>query len=153
MTWMPRVVAMLVGAAGLMLEVLWIRVAGFAMQGLPGMFAVILAMYLLGVAVGARLGRRLCHGQADAIRRRGAWVLLLSGVVDLAALALFAWQVRTVPPMLLLMPLVLLTAVPKSALFPVAHTWAAMTRCAGRARRSRRSTSSMCWAARWGRCW
>lgn len=117
----PAVVALLVGAAGLMLEVLWIRVAGFAMQGLPGMFAVILAMYLLGVALGARLGRRLCHGQADAIRRRGAWVLLLSGVVDLAALALFARQVGTVPPMLLLMPLVLLTAVPKSALFPVVH--------------------------------
>lgn len=121
MTWLPRLVALLVGAAGLMLEVLWIRVAGFAMQGLPGMFATILAVYLLGVALGARWGRRLCAGEPAVIRVRGAQVLLVSAVADLAALWLFAHGVSAIPPMLLLMPLVLVTAAFKSALFPVVH--------------------------------
>lgn len=121
MTWLPRGVALLVGAAGLMLEVLWIRVAGFASQGLPAMFATVLAIYLLGVALGAQLGRRLCHGNTLQIRNRGALILLLSAMTDVCALLLFARLVDVLPLILVLLPLVLLTSALKSALFPVVH--------------------------------
>ncbi|RDY63087.1 hypothetical protein BRN20_13480, partial [Xanthomonas oryzae pv. oryzae] len=72
--WMPRGVAFLVGAASLVQEVLWVRLAGFATGGLPETFATILALYLLGIAVGAQLGRRLCVGRVLDIRRRASLV-------------------------------------------------------------------------------
>ncbi|QGJ68063.1 hypothetical protein FDU21_21965 [Xanthomonas oryzae pv. oryzae] len=84
-------VAFLVGAASLVQEVLWVRLAGFATGGLPETFATILALYLLGIAVGAQLGRRLCVGRVLDIRRRASLVLLLSALVDIAAPFLFSW--------------------------------------------------------------
>lgn len=119
--WMPRGVAFLVGAASLVQEVLWVRLAGFATGGLPETFATILALYLLGIAVGAQLGRRLCVGRVLDIRRRASRVLLLSALVDIAAPFLFSWGIGFLPVTVAMLPLVIATAALKSALFPVVH--------------------------------
>ncbi|UUF80104.1 hypothetical protein NO935_06975 [Xanthomonas oryzae pv. oryzae] len=119
--WMPRGVAFLVGAASLVQEVLWVRLAGFATGGLPETFATILTLYLLGIAVGAQLGRRLCVGRVLDIRRRASLVLLLSALVDIAAPFLFSWGIGFLPVTVAMLPLVIATAALKSALFPVVH--------------------------------
>ena len=64
--WLARAVAFSSGCASLVIEILWMRIVGFAESGRAEVFAMVLGTYLLGIAVGAYLGRGLC-------RRRGDW--------------------------------------------------------------------------------
>jgi spermidine synthase len=121
MKWMPCGIAFLVGAASLVQEVLWVRLAGFATGGVPATFAMILALYLLGIAAGAQIGRRLCAAEIGVIRRRASAVLLLSALIDIAAPFLFAWLIGFLPVTVAMLPLVIVTAALKSVLFPVVH--------------------------------
>ncbi|WP_218569470.1 hypothetical protein [Pseudomonas sp. Hp2] len=121
MKWMPRGVAFLVGAASLVQEVLWMRLAGLASGGLPEVFGIVLALYLFGMAIGAQLGRRLCRNEVGAIRYCGAMILFLSALFDVLAPFLFAWSISFLPVMLAVAPLVILTAALKSVMFPIVH--------------------------------
>lgn len=121
MKWMPRGLAFLVGAASLIQEILWIRLASFATGGLPEVFGIVLGLYLIGVAAGAYFGRRLCVADLGAVRRSAVIVLCVSVVFDLAVPFVFVRAIGVMPVVLALMPLVFVGAALKSVLFPVAH--------------------------------
>ncbi len=121
MKWMPRGLAFLVGAASLIQEILWIRLASFATGGLPEVFGIVLGLYLIGVAAGAYFGRRLCVADFRAVKRSAVIVLCVSVVFDLAVSFVFVRAVSVMPVVLALMPLVFVGAALKSVLFPVAH--------------------------------
>ncbi|MBI5272182.1 MAG: hypothetical protein HY856_21215 [Burkholderiales bacterium] len=103
-------------------EILWIRWIGFLQHGVPHAFSAVLCLYLLGIALGASAGRRLCQGAHVSLERAAA-VLLAAAAVD--------WLVPTVmvhvdnhPPAAALgVSALVLTASAalKAALFPVAH--------------------------------
>lgn len=121
MKWLPRFAAFWIGCTSLVQEVLWVRLLGFAESGLPESFAIVLTLYLLGIALGAALGRRICVSSADLVVSKGGRILLLSGIVDILAPSLFALLVQFTDPKLLAVPLIVMTAALKSALFPVVH--------------------------------
>ena len=52
--------AFFIGFLSLSQEILWVRVVTFAHQGVPHSFALVLAVFLFGVASGATAGKRLC---------------------------------------------------------------------------------------------
>ena len=56
----PWWLSLAIGFLSLSEEILWVRVAGFAFQTLPFAFAFVLACYLVGIALGAAYGKRLC---------------------------------------------------------------------------------------------
>jgi len=110
------------GFLSLSQEILWVRLASFVYHGAPQAFGLILALYLLGIALGANLGKRLC-ARGGQLFRVAAAVLLLAGLGDL----LFPWvvaqgfAVNRGAGSALLMLCVLLTALQKSIVFPIAH--------------------------------
>lgn len=121
MKWTARTVAAAVGGCSLILEVMWIRVGGFASAGEPAMFGIVLSLYLIGIAAGAWWGRGLCSGTVGLVRTRGAVVLFVSSVFDLLTPAMFVWLLHRFPVLVAMMPLVLIGALLKSLLFPVVH--------------------------------
>lgn len=121
MKWMPRGVAFLVGAASLIQEVLWMRLAGFATGGLPDVFGIVLGLYLIGIAIGACVGRRFCVADMAAVRRRSVIVLCVSAFFDFIAPFVFVRLIDVLPVVLALMPLLVISAALKSILFPVTH--------------------------------
>ncbi|WP_313174503.1 hypothetical protein [Stenotrophomonas sp.] len=121
MKWMPRGLAFIVGAASLIQEILWVRLAGFATGGLPEVFGIVLGLYLIGVAAGAYFGRRLCVTDMCAVRRSAVIVLCVSVVFDFTVLFIFVRAIGVMPVVVALMPLVFIGAALKSVLFPVAH--------------------------------
>ena len=121
MKWMPRGLAFLVGAASLIQEILWMRMASFATGGLPEIFGIVLGLYLIGVAAGAYFGRRLCAGDYERVKRNAVLVLAVSAIFDLLTPFVFVRAIGVLPVVVALMPLVFVGAALKSVLFPVAH--------------------------------
>jgi spermidine synthase len=109
-----------IGFLSLSQEILWVRLFGFANYSLPQAFAFVLTMYLIGIAVGAVVGRYFCT------RRHNLWeisgyILLIASLFDLLAPWMYvssgfgSWQIAFGGLLMLLM------AGLKAILFPIAH--------------------------------
>lgn len=113
-----------IGFLSLSQEILWVRVVALGTQARPEGFSLVLFVFLLGIALGAIAGRRLCARSPDLPRATAA-VLLAAAAADLLALRLVASPLALTPqsPELLgvTLTLVALRAALKGTLFPVVH--------------------------------
>jgi len=111
-----------VGFLSLSQEILWVRIVGFAYSGAPHGFAFTLAHFLVGIAAGAMVGKRVCDRSTD-LRRSACWALVVAAGIDLA-LPLLASTVLTAYETqypLSLATAIVVSAGAKSVLFPIAH--------------------------------
>jgi spermidine synthase len=63
-------VAMTSGFIALSYEILWYRAFAFVSRGLPTVFGLLLAFYLLGVAIGADVSRKYCEDSSEGSNAR-----------------------------------------------------------------------------------
>jgi spermidine synthase len=90
----PAFLALVCGFSSLSIEILWVRLYGFAQNSTPVAFGFVLTAYLIGIALGARLGAGACRGG----RTEGdLWLfsvisLILSALATVALPVLFAWM-------------------------------------------------------------
>lgn len=120
---LPWFLSFCVGFLSLSVEILWVRVIAFKFHTLPHAFSFVLAMYLIGIAAGAYLGK-LCCKYDRHLYLIGAGVLLLSGAFDILT-------PRFAPGILVggfdndglttAGLAIVATAAIKSVLFPIAH--------------------------------
>ena len=117
-----RFISFWTGFASLSLEIAWVRLFGYANNSTPFAFSFVLAIYLLGIAVGAQLGKRICQrGNNEVIERAGVIALLLGAGIAAFAPKLFL-QSREVALDGLAAPLgIFLTAACLAVLFPITH--------------------------------
>ena len=110
-----------VGFLSLSQEIIWVRLVSFAQGGRPQAFSLVLAAFLVGIAFGAIVGRRLCRNSQDLARAAGM-VLFIAGAVDLLMLQLAPLILPYAPlPLTLLVLAIALTAGLKGVLFPIVH--------------------------------
>ena len=112
------------GFASLSVEILWVRFYGFAKLSTPAAFGFVLAAYLVGIGIGARLGASACRqGRSDAWLWGASIVaLLVSAVLTVALpLAYGALVLRAVENPLLDVLLIALASAVLSFVFPIAH--------------------------------
>ena len=57
------IMAFFVGAISLSQEIIWVRILSFSSAGAPTTFAHTLGSFLIGIAIGAMIGRRVCNYQ------------------------------------------------------------------------------------------
>ena len=119
------VLAFGVGFLSLSQEIVFVRLVGFAFESTPESFAFVLVCFLLGIALGAHAGKRICARSVALVPAAGA-VLLVAAVVDalLPQLALVALGQRAFASSLAapaIGALILAAAALKSVLFPLAH--------------------------------
>ncbi|MGJ7512503.1 hypothetical protein [Variovorax sp. GT1P44] len=108
-----------VGFLSLSQEILWVRLISFTTRGLSQSFALVLFLFLIGIAVGSAVGKRACERQADLLRT-SAIVLGLAAVVDVSLVGLLPAIVHSrMAPIIFL--LIVVTAMLKSIMFPIAH--------------------------------
>jgi spermidine synthase len=88
----PAFLSFVCGFSSLSIEILWIRLYGFAEGSTPAAFGFVLTAYLIGIALGARLGGRACLGtrSEDDLWMFSLIAVLLSAVTTLALPLLFA---------------------------------------------------------------
>src|SRR5262245_15008632 len=120
---LPWFLSFCVGFLSLSVEILWVRVISFKFHTLPHAFSFVLAMYLVGIAVGAWVGR-VCCARYRQFYLVGAAALVVSGAFDMWTPA-FAGSIMpaefgTSGVVLAGMPCIVSAAL-KSILFPIAH--------------------------------
>ena len=117
----PWWLSLAIGFLSLSEEILWVRVVGFSFQTLPFAFAFVLACYLVGIALGAAYGKRLCARAAN-LYALGAVFLAVAACGDIVTpklIALIGRYPRAELP--LFAAVVIIAAALKSILFPIAH--------------------------------
>jgi spermidine synthase len=110
----------IVGFLSLSQEILWVRLFGFANHSLPQAFAFVLMLYLIGIAIGARIGKFLCGGDFELWPVAG-FVLLISSLFDVIGPWAYAGLAKTEMQVMGGGFLIALTALLKSIVFPIAH--------------------------------
>lgn len=92
------VVAAIAGFIALSYEILWYRVIAFASWGLPGAFGLLLAAYLLGLALGSRAAGAFCKDDAQAGDTRQlrplAVFAFFANLVAWAVVPFFGWSAK-----------------------------------------------------------
>jgi spermidine synthase len=91
-------VAALSGFIALSYEILWYRVIAFASWGLPGAFGLLLAVYLMGIAIGSRVAGAFCeddvaYGDRRQLRALAAFAFVANAVAWLVV-PFFGWSAR-----------------------------------------------------------
>jgi len=115
----PWWLSLFIGFFSLSVEILWVRVVGFGFKTLPFAFSFVLACYLVGIALGAAYGKRLC-ARAQNLYVAAAMVLAIAALVD--ALTPAAISTFLTPERLWAYTLTIIVAAGlKSVLFPIAH--------------------------------
>lgn len=122
MSWAPHLLSFATGFLSLSQEILWIRLFGFANESMPQAFSFVLAAYLLGIALGARIGKEASTGARNLWVVSGL-VLAASAVFDLASPWLYAAVAHTAEHWQKACGglLVMGTAALKAVVFPIAH--------------------------------
>lgn len=101
-------------------EILWVRIVGFASEGTPRAFAMVLTAFLGGIALGALAGKGLSE-RNKATPITAAWLMLVAGGLLLALpsiITVISHQPFTTGLMLVL---IFLGAALKGTLFPIVH--------------------------------
>ncbi len=91
-------IAAVSGFIALSYEILWYRVIAFASWGLPGAFGLLLAAYLLGLAIGSRVAGVFCkddvaYGNAKQLRALAAFAFV-ANVVAWLVVPFFGWSAK-----------------------------------------------------------
>lgn len=81
------------GFASLSIEILWVRLYGFAMMSTPKAFGFVLMAYLVGIAIGAWYGGKTCResNSDKALWRRSSAAITLSACLTLLVPVVFVW--------------------------------------------------------------
>jgi len=123
MSLLPWFLSFCVGFLSLSVEILWVRVVSFKFHTMPHAFSFVLAMYLVGIAVGAYVGKLCCKHERH-LYLIGAVVLLLSGTFDIMT-PRFAGDLLSGgfdnEGLTSAALAIITTAAIKSVLFPIAH--------------------------------
>ena len=113
-----------VGLLSLSQEIVWVRILSFSQQGRPHAFALVLVVFLIGIAIGSYLGRAVCQRSLHVLRSAG-WALVAAAVSDLVSIGVCTTGVATnlgSPRRLAaILMLVCAGAALKGVLFPIVH--------------------------------
>jgi predicted membrane-bound spermidine synthase len=118
----PWWLSLSIGFLSLSEEILWVRAAGFTFETLPFAFAFVLACYLVGIALGAAYGKRLC-GRVANLYAAAAIVLAIAAIADVLVPKSISALLRpdSSHQLLFFAVAIIATAGLKSVLFPIAH--------------------------------
>jgi predicted membrane-bound spermidine synthase len=123
----PWWLSFLIGFLSLSIEIVWVRIIGFGYETLPPAFSFVLACYLVGIALGAMLGKRLCE-RTQNLYGAAAFILSLSALVDVGSPTFIGAVIAAHASELSFPALAIIsTAALKSSLFPVVHHLGSVT--------------------------
>ena len=113
------------GLLSLGMEIVWTRLVSFTHHTVPQSFAYVLFCYLLGIALGAHIGKKRCNrsqGNTAMLWRVAGQSLIWSAAFDVLTVAIYA-----VSPMnpyfdaAFLLVVITLSAAIKGIIFPIVH--------------------------------
>jgi spermidine synthase len=109
------------GFLSLSQEILWIRLVSFAHQSVPQSFAFVLGLYLIGIALGALAGKRLCQQPGRDLFFTCGLLFCAAMLFDFLAPFVFVWSSSTLFGIAASQLLIMGSAGIRSVVFPIVH--------------------------------
>lgn len=116
------IVSFFSGFLSLSQEIIWMRLISFVGMSVPQTFSYTLALFLLGIALGAQVGKNICKYRVEIDISLLGMVLAIAAVIDiLLIIGLYSYSVIYGPSIILLGMMTLICAVVRGVAFPLVH--------------------------------
>ena len=77
------IVSFFSGFLSLSLEIIWMRIISFAGMSVPQAFSYTLALFLIGIAIGANIGKKLCKNSKTIKLESIGYIFLTASIIDI----------------------------------------------------------------------
>jgi spermidine synthase len=114
-------ISFLSGFLSLSLEIIWLRVISFAGMSVPQAFSYTLALFLIGIAIGAYIGKKICLKNKSLEFKFIGYIFLTASVVDVSLIFFAIFKAKTSIFILVSGSCVLICAAVRGIAFPLIH--------------------------------
>ena len=126
------VVSFFSGFLSLSQEIIWMRITSFVGMSVPQTFAYTLALFLLGIALGAQVGKNICKKRVEIDISLLGMILIIAALTDIILITiLYLYSALYSPSIVLLGLLTLICAAVRGVAFPLVHHVGAATKKTG----------------------
>lgn len=110
------------GFLSLSQEIIWIRLISFAGMSVPQTFSFSLAFFLIGIALGAQIGKSICENIPEITFNRIGYFFLLAGIVDILLITIVYFFTKFYQTSFTLLAFcILVCAMTRGIIFPIVH--------------------------------
>ena len=113
------ILSFLSGFLSLGLEVIWIRLFSFYASSLPQIFSLTLASFLLGIAGGSLIGKRICQVGKGTVNYIG-YIFLISAIFDCLAILSIIFVTKASVVIVFILS-IFVCALLRGIIFPIVH--------------------------------
>ena len=110
------------GFLSLAQEIIWMRLISFVGMSVPQTFSYTLALFLIGIAIGAQIGKKICKTNQNLKVNFLGRIFFVAALTDiLLILFVYAYSYFYSPSILLLGLCVIICAAVRGIIFPMVH--------------------------------
>ena len=109
------------GFLSLSQEILWMRIISFAGMSVPQTFSFTLALFLVGISIGAIIGKKICKLRENLQLSNIGIIFFIAALVDLLLIVLVYFSFYFNGLILVLGSFVFISAMVRGIVFPMIH--------------------------------
>lgn len=110
------------GFLSLAQEIIWMRLISFVGMSVPQTFSYTLALFLIGIAIGAQIGKKICKTNQNVKLNLLGQIFFIAALTDiLLILLVYAYSYFFSPSILVLGLCVVICAAVRGIIFPMVH--------------------------------
>lgn len=110
------------GFLSLAQEIIWMRLISFVGMSVPQTFSYTLALFLIGIAIGAQIGKKICKTNQNVKLNFLGQIFFIAALTDiLLILLVYAYSYFFSPSILVLGLCVVICAAVRGIIFPMVH--------------------------------
>lgn len=119
---LPYVISFFSGFLSLALEIIWMRIISFAGMTVPQSFSYTLALFLIGISIGAYLGKIICKKINNIDSRLIGSIFLIAAIIDIILFFISVYSAKYTESFILIAGVcVLICASIRGMVFPLVH--------------------------------
>ena len=109
------------GFFSLSLEIIWMRIISFAGMSVPQAFSYTLALFLIGIAIGANIGKKLCKDSQKIKLESIGYIFLTASIIDILLITLAFFSAKSSIFIIIAGFFVFICAAIRGIAFPLIH--------------------------------
>lgn len=119
---LPIFLSFFSGFLSLSQEILWTKLVGFLFFSTPQTFSFVLGCYLIGIALGSLIGKKICLEQRESLLISSGKLFITAAAIDTISIFAVAFISHDSPFCLIIItPAIIISAALRGAVFPIVH--------------------------------
>lgn len=119
---LPIFLSFFSGFLSLSQEILWTKLVGFLFFSTPKTFSFVLGCYLIGIALGSLIGKKICLEQRESLLITSGKLFVTAATIDTISIFAVAFISHDSPFCLIIITsAIIISAAVRGAVFPIVH--------------------------------